>query len=46
MTLDKAAELLKVRTDFGGFHDTSSAKLILAEGRPHTWSSGRGSADP
>ncbi len=31
MTLDKARELLKVQTDFGGSYNRHSAKLILAE---------------
>ena len=31
MTLDKARDLLKVQTGFGGFYNANSAKLILAE---------------
>lgn len=31
MTLDKAAEMLKVQAGFGGFYNANSAKLILAE---------------
>jgi len=31
LTVEKASELLRLRTRFGGFYNTSSAKLVSAE---------------
>lgn len=31
MTLERARQLLRVQTDFGGFYNANSSKLILSE---------------